>query len=575
MGLSLAVLAAVETGGYVSWWKPIPVFIVMLVWARLLTWIDKDTIDAQLPRIPINVGLLLWGILAFAIFFLVPGYAIALPVLVVMLGLELAVYLGIRNQKVGLKDLGKQFNEFIEGLKPGKKVKAAPAGQIGVVGAKGALMPVPDAEDPERVSYDAVQTLLTEPLKKGSERVDVAPTEGAVSVKYYVDGVSYPGTSVDRNAAAGAISYLKLAAGLDVEDRRKPQSGMLKLMLDGKRQELQIQTAGSTAGEFMRLMNDPRKRLTVALDDLGFTPEQLEIVKGAVKDNAGVVLIAAPKGQGLTTAMYGIVRAHDAFLTHIHTIERAPEVELEGITQNKLPAQATGTEEAKMADWVVSQEPDTIVCTEVTDPKTAHYLAQFGAGGKRAYVGLRANNTFDALSQWRKLVGDDALAMKGLSLIIVGRVMRKLCMACKAGYKPDPETLRKLNMNAEKVTELYQARTQPLRDPKGRPIPCDFCQDLRYKGRTGVYEVLVVDEDVKQVVTGGGSTNQLKQVFRKQRGKYLQEAALQQVEKGETSVQEVLRVLKGDGEAGAGGGGTSPRSGPRSAPRAPVGGPVG
>src|SRR3954449_3239919 len=111
MGLSFAVLAAVEPGGYVSWWKPIPVFLVMLIWARLLTWVDKDTIDAQLPRIPINIGLLLWGILAFAVFFFVPGYGIALPVLVVMLGLEIAVYLGIRNQKVGLKDLGKQFNE--------------------------------------------------------------------------------------------------------------------------------------------------------------------------------------------------------------------------------------------------------------------------------------------------------------------------------------------------------------------------------------------------------------------------------------------------------------------------------
>jgi general secretion pathway protein E/type IV pilus assembly protein PilB len=122
-------------------------------------------------------------------------------------------------------------------------------------------------------------------------------------------------------------------------------------------------------------------------------------------------------------------------------------------------------------------------------------------------------------------------------------------MACKVGYSPDPESLRKLNMDPNRVTQLFQARTQPLRDPKGNPMTCDFCQDLRFKGRFGVYEVFVIDDEARSAVLAGGTLNQLKTIFRKGRGRYLQEMALAQVEAGETSVQEVLRVLKGPEQA--------------------------
>jgi general secretion pathway protein E len=124
-------------------------------------------------------------------------------------------------------------------------------------------------------------------------------------------------------------------------------------------------------------------------------------------------------------------------------------------------------------------------------------------------------------------------------------VLRKLCNACKVGYTPDPNTLKKLGMNPEKSTTLFQARTQPLRDPKGNPIPCTFCNDLRFKGRTGVFEFFLLDDEAREAIAAGASPNQLRASFRKTRGRFLQEEALGLVEKGDTSVQEVLRVLKG------------------------------
>jgi type II secretory ATPase GspE/PulE/Tfp pilus assembly ATPase PilB-like protein len=150
------------------------------------------------------------------------------------------------------------------------------------------------------------------------------------------------------------------------------------------------------------------------------------------------------------------------------------------------------------------------------------------------------------MALWRKLVGDDAAALNNLKLVISGRLVRKLCDACKIGYAPDANQLRKMNIDPARVTKLYQARTSPMRDAKGNPVPCTFCQDMAYNGREGAFEVLVVDDEIRNVLMSGGSPSQLKTAFRKQKGRYIQEKALAMVEEGRTSVQEVLRVMKGD-----------------------------
>ena len=232
--------------------------------------------------------------------------------------------------------------------------------------------------------------------------------------------------------------------------------------------------------------------------------------------------------------------------------------------QNALAANASPAEEAKVVNWVVSQEPDVLMVTSLEESRSAMDLAKFSADPRRVYVGMRAGSTLDALKQWRKLVGDDALAMKNLKMIVVGRLVRRLCSACKVGYTPDPTTLKKLNMNPDVVGKLYQARKEPMRDAKGNVVPCTFCNDLAFRGRFGIYEVMIIDDEIRSVIKSGGADNQIKQAQRKQRGRLLQEVALAQVQAGETSVEEVLRVLKHDSESGRSASG--PRGGSPPAP---------
>jgi type II secretory ATPase GspE/PulE/Tfp pilus assembly ATPase PilB-like protein len=542
-------MAQVDVGSYISIWRTVPPVVLVLIWARLMTWVDKDAEAAVLPRPFINAGMLLAAILGYLVFFFVPmGFALDLSSLIVVLLAGLGTYLAIRAQKVGLKDLKETFTDWMRGLftRKAKEAKAGP-GQVLLFNKASVAQQAPTSEDPNFEAYNTVQQILTDPLRKGAERIDVAPGGGGGNIKFAVDGVAYSGGAVTKQAASSAIAYLKVLSGLDLNEKRKPQRGTLKISIDKKKHEMQVTTAGSAEGEFVALLIDPKLRHSLRIEQLGFNDQQLETLQNSIAENTGLVLLAAPKGQGLTTLIYATLRGHDAFLTHIQTVERTIEDDLEGVTQNKLHSSATPAEEYKQVGWTISQDPDVLVVSDLQDSKSAQALAKFAAAGKRVYVGVRAGSTFDALTIWRKLVGDDALATKGLSMVIAGRVMRKLCAACKVGYSPEPATLRKLNMDPDKISKLYQARTEPMRDSRGNPVPCEFCHELHFSGRIGVYEVLVVDDEVRQIIQKGGSVNQLKAIFRKQRSRYLQEQALYLVEQGETSIHEVLRVLKSDG----------------------------
>jgi len=543
----MLILADVEVGSYVNAWKVLPVVLVLFVWAKLLSWVDKDSPRAHLPREALNMGLLGTLIVAFFLFIFVPNFLLSFGVFFFLFVASVGAYLMVRSQKVGLADLKDEMKNMFKRKGKEADVKVDEDAVL-LFNGKGNPMEPPAVEAPERGAYDGLQLLMRRPMRHLAEVVTVTPAERFASVRYVVDGFVYGGGELERTQIASTISYLKNVAGLDIEEKRKPQTGKFKAAMYGKKTEYEITTSGTAVGESMRLFAEPKNRFSLEMGKLGFSPEQLELMKQTVSSQGGVVLLAMPRGQGLTTLGYVVLRAHDVFLNHIHTVERNPEADLEGITQNKIAPNATGADESKQTDWVISLEPDILLYSKVEDARTATTLIAFAAE-RRVYIELNAGSTFDALSAWRKLVGDDSLAMKNLRLVVAGTQIRKLCSACKAGYTPDPVTLRKLNMDPDKVGKLFQARTMPMKDDKGRDVTCPFCHELYYRGRTGIFETMTVDDDVRNVVLSGGTSVQLKAVFRKQRARYLQEQALQLVEEGETSVQEVLRVLKLGGEA--------------------------
>ena len=542
---SLVLAQALSAGGYLNVFKVIPLLLVLWIWARLLTWVDKDCEIAHLPRLPLNAGLLVGLLLGTAMFFLLPGFLLAFAAFVAMFAIDIGVYLMLRHQRVGLGDLNDQLRAFFSSIfNRGNKEAKAAAGDVQLISKSGSPIAAPTTEDVNAGAYLYTQKILTEPLRKGAEMIDVVPGEGGYQSRFAKDGVTYPATTLSKEDASATIEYLKFLANLNTAEKRKPQTGIFKTVFSGKKREMSLTTSGSSSGEKAVMQIDLKSKYDIRAEALGMATDQLDHLTALTQDDGGIVLLSTPPGQGLTTLFYAVLRKHDAFVEHIQTIEKEIAMDLEGVTQNPIAPGATPADEAKQIDWTSSQEPDVLGISKMDDPAAAKAIIRFAGTGKRAYVAMRASSTLSALEQWRKLVGDDKAAMSQLRMIINGRLMRRLCVACKIQYAAEPETLRKLNMSQDKAGTLFQARTQPLRDQKGNPVVCEFCQDLRFNGRIGAYEMFGIDDEVRSIVTGGGTANQLKAIFRKQRRRYMQERALAIVETGETSVQEVLRVLK-------------------------------
>src|SRR2546423_7807661 len=160
MVLSLLAAADVLVGHYVAWWKPIPLLIVLLIWGRLVTWIDKDSQEVQLPRITLNVANILGGVFAFFLFFALPGFPLAIGAVCLIVAAEAGAYLAMRNSKVGLGDLGGKFNDWMASLKGGEKEVKVVQGEVMLINRSGNLMPAPETADPILPAYEAVQSLL-------------------------------------------------------------------------------------------------------------------------------------------------------------------------------------------------------------------------------------------------------------------------------------------------------------------------------------------------------------------------------------------------------------------------------
>ena len=378
-----------------------------------------------------------------------------------------------------------------------------------------------------------------------------------------VDGVDHAGSAYDAGAAIRAIAYLKELAGLDVGETRKVQTGTFKARTSKGTHALQLTTRGTRNGETAVLEVDPADRYTLRASQLGLSTPQREQIEAFRESDGGLVLAAAPEGGGLDALEYGLLQEHDAFTRHIVTGERTIRRELEGIQQTALGENPN--DHAKQYGWLADQRPDVLLADRPAGTQAAkEVLRVVEEPGPVVYVGMRADDTAAAINQWIKQVGDARGALSKLQLVIAGRILRKLCDACKVPYEPGDKVLAKLGIAKGKVSELYKARTEPMIDSRGNPVTCQFCGGLGYNGRTAAFEVMPVNGDVRKQLAKDPSPSVVRNLLRTANLRTLNEAAIRHVVAGRTDLAEVQRVL------GGGGGRSSSSSQAKPKPRSPA-----
>lgn len=536
----------------ISWWQALLMVIPFIAWGWLIPKLEKDARYFHLNAPMWNAVHLIAGVVGLVAMLAIPIFWVSWPVGVLILLGPVLAYWQIRNAAVPADQRFQLSTEsFTERMEQRRLAKAARDVQLQLIDAEGVSRETAAKDDPMFQIQLFVEDLLAPALNARASRVEVAVGSGGCTVVQYVDGVKYKRQPLPVEAALKVIDYLKEIAGLDVTDRRRPGAGEFSVRGPKGTTHVHAVTSGSSVGQLLRMDFDRETRRKKPFDGLGLLPAQMEALQSIVdpEDRHGIVLLGAPRGHGLTTTAYSLVSRHDAYTSNIKTLERDIEVQLEGVDQVKFDAANPDVDYATSIQSMLRRDPDVVLVTDVADAETARVVTEPGLDGPLLYIPQPSSSIGEHIRGWVKLVGDVKQAVKPLRIVMNQRLLRSLCPNCRQGFEPTPEQLRKLNIPAGKVKQLYRAGGKI--QVKNKIETCPVCSGTGYVGQTGVFEVLVVDPECRNLLAAGDLKGALAHA-RRNKMIYLQEAALSKVISGETTIEEVVRIIA------PGGGSTKP-----------------
>ncbi len=545
----MITLASADTAVLMSVFKPIVMAVAMGAWALLVARLDKDLAQFFLPRRMWNLILMLTGTLAFFIWLMIGSFWLGMLIaLVLILGSAIA-YMQFRNGKVREDQKWTFDPKTWVGDKVAAKryAEAQQNASIAFTNKVGVRQDIPTgSNNPLAPAHQKIEEILSFALPRGAQRVDLSVGPQNASAVALIDGVPYKLPDMDNKLGLLTLDYLKGLAKLDVEDRRKKQVGELYVESGAEKKShlIRIMTIGSTREISAALMIDPNKSVAMRIQESGLLPAQYKALEPVLKSKGRVVLVACPPGNGMTSTLYACINTHDPYTQSIVTLEDEVAYEVEGVTHTTIPAGADAAAISQALAVLTRRDPSVIMVSKLSDVPTAKVMAS-SAEEIRFYAGIRGEDTFGTLKTWIKTIGTPKEAAQSLAAIIAPRLVRKLCTTCRVPFKPDPAALAKMNLPADKVQQLYKPGGKVMVG-KNEEV-CPDCKGIGYRGRTAVFEVMILDDEARKLI-GQGQLDQVRSHLRKQRMLWLQEAALTRVVEGVTAIAEVGRALSKDKE---------------------------
>lgn len=520
---------------------------LILFWAKLAVWINED-VQLLKQQNPVFWRYLLLASISLIIllWIVVPNFWLALLCNLLICGGLTGWYWKLRVDELGssgnlLTAIWSGFGDYSV-----KRETRKSASQLVLSYSLGGGKPagLPPVDDPVYPGVVLMDQLLLQTLEFRSQKVELTPSEQNYELVFTVDGVSYPQPPVQREAAEPIILAVKQVTLMQLEERRRPQKAELAVRDPmGNSSSWTAHCSGTTAGEKLILQLNERQNWKLPLDHLGFSTEQLDAIKQVVAMSEGLVIVTSPPHMGRTTTLYSLLACHDAYTTSIQTMEVLPKADFESVTTNRFDPQAVNASHSKALSSIMLKDPHVLLVAQCPDVASGELIARFTSDEQhRVYLGLRQNDTLGAIDLWRKLAGKNDDAARPLKALIASRTIRLLCPTCKIAYQPDAALLAKVNMPVGRKGQFFRANTQPGRDEKGNLIRCPDCGSLGYRGLTGIFEVLIVNDAIRSAIASGKSLEDIRTLARKNNMMLLVEHGIRKFALGITSIQEVLRV---------------------------------
>ncbi len=396
---------------------------------------------------------------------------------------------------------------------------------------------VPDlldaAEDDEAPIIRLVNSLFSQAVKERSSDIHIEPFETSMLVRFRIDGVLKEIVKPPKRFQNTIISRVKIMAGLNIAEKRLPQDGRIRLKIAGKDIDVRVSSVPTTYGEriVMRLLD--RSSVLRDLDTIGFSPRNYAVMTQLINKSHGILLVSGPTGSGKTSTLYACLSKINSPDLNILTIEDPVEYQLKGIGQVQVNSKINLTFANGLRSFL-RQDPDVIMVGEIRDKETAEIAVQASLTGHLVLSTVHTNDAPGAVTRLVDMGVEPFLVASSLIGVLAQRLVRTICPRCQEDYAPTTEELRGIGVEPGSI--------KSLRRGKG----CSHCQQSGYRGRTGIYELMLIDEDIRRLILQNVDSGTIKAKAREKGMITLLEDGAEKVLAGITTCEEVSRVTQDD-----------------------------
>jgi type IV pilus assembly protein PilB len=377
-----------------------------------------------------------------------------------------------------------------------------------------------------------VNYLIFDAVKQGASDIHIEPKEKALKIRYRIDGVLFESMNPPHTMHAAVVSRLKIMANLDIAERRLPQDGRIRAVVNGRKIDLRMSTLPTASGEkcVMRILDN--RSINVSLDDLGFSENILTIWKNQIDQPHGILLVTGPTGSGKTTTLYSSLRCMDGNKLNISTVEDPIEYQLNAANQVQVHEKIGMTFSAALRS-LLRQDPDVVLLGEIRDAETAKIAVQAALTGHLVLSTLHTNDAPASITRLVNIGVEPYLISAAVNAVLAQRLIRKICQHCKEEVEPSAEMKEFLMLQGFTSDKTFRG--------KG----CDRCRKTGYAGRLGIYELMIMDDSLRDVITRNPDVTQLRKLCRERGLVTLRQDGFDKAMKGLTTVDEILRVTEG------------------------------
>ena len=393
---------------------------------------------------------------------------------------------------------------------------------------------IEDISDIEEVAGQSpvirlVNYVLYNAVKEGASDIHIEPAEKCVRVRYRIDGRLYKSLEVPITLLSPLTSRIKIMAGLDISERRLPQDGRIHVMLDGRKVDLRCSTFPMNRGEKTVIRVLDTRSVSLVLEDLGFSEDILTGVVSQIQNPNGIALVTGPTGSGKSTTLYAMLNNISSMENNVCTVEDPIEYNLPLINQFQIQ-ERVGLTFSKALRTLLRQDPDVIMVGEVRDEETARTAIQAALTGHLVLSTLHTNDACSAVTRLINMGVEPYLIGAALNMVLAQRLLRRICPKCKSAYEPPRNVRKAIERMGFEIDEFHKG------------VGCKNCRNTGYSGRIGVHELLVLDDEIRDIVVTNPTVAAVQEAAHRKNMITLKHDGFRKVREGITTIEEVLHI---------------------------------